>query len=127
VTWAGNRARVLFGVALAAQLVLLYWPRAVQPAGDLPWDKLVHAAIFGLVYLTGVRAGLPWRAWLVVSLVHAPVSEVLQDALLPHRSGDPYDALADAFGVLVAFAVTQVPGRQRSRTAEPADAVREPE
>jgi VanZ family protein len=118
---------VLFGVALAVQLVLLYWPRAVQPAGDLPWDKLVHAMIFGLVYAAGVNAGIRWWLWLAVSLLHAGVSEVVQDTLLPHRSGDPYDALADAVGVLLAaVAVAAVGARRRNapvRSPDSADTV----
>ena len=105
--WAARRAgrRTAFAVALAVQLVLLYWPRGVQPAGDLPWDKVVHALVFGLVMWTGVRAGVPARPWLAVSLAHAALSEALQGALLPDRSGDPWDAVADAAGVLVAAAL----------------------
>jgi len=85
--------------------VLLYWPRAVNPSGGLPWDKLVHALVFGLVMWTGVRAGIPARPWLAVSLAHGVLSEVLQGTLLPNRSGDPWDAVADAVGVLVAAAL----------------------
>jgi hypothetical protein len=96
---------VAFAVALAVQLVLLYWPRAVNPSGGLPWDKLVHALVFGVVMWTGVRAGIPARPWLAVSLAHAVLSEVLQATLLPHRSGDPWDAVADAVGVLLAAAL----------------------
>jgi hypothetical protein len=112
---SGTGGRGLLGVALTVQLVLLYWPRAVSPAAGLPWDKLVHALIFGVVYAAGVRAGIPWRLWFVVSLVHAGVSEVLQDTLLPRRSGDPYDAAADAVGVLVAaLAMTVAAARRRT-------------
>jgi hypothetical protein len=112
---SGTGGRRLFGVALAVQLAILYWPRAVSPAGGLPWDKIVHALIFGVVYAAGVRAGIPWRLWFVVSLVHAGVSEVLQDTLLPRRSGDPYDAAADAVGVLVAaLAMTVAAARRRT-------------
>ena len=103
----GRGARALFAVVLAVQLVVLYWPRAVQPpSGGLPWDKLVHALVFGAVYWAGVRAGVPWRAWLAVSLAHAPVSELLQHAVLPNRRGDAGDAIADAAGVLLAWALT---------------------
>jgi hypothetical protein len=89
-------------VVLAVQLVLLYWPRTVSPSGGLPWDKIVHALVFGLVMWTGVRAGIPARPWLAVSLAHGVLSEVLQGALLPNRSGDPWDAVADAVGLLLA-------------------------
>jgi hypothetical protein len=60
---------------------------------------------------TGVRAGLPWRPWCAVSLAHAVVSELVQHWVLPHRSGDPRDALADAIGVLLAtLLVTRLHG-----------------
>jgi hypothetical protein len=97
-----NRARVVFAVVLTVQLVLLYWPRAVQTSGGLPWDKLVHVLVFGAVTWTGVRAGVPPRAWIAISFAHAVTSEVVQHALLPHRAGDPGDAVADVVGVLVA-------------------------
>jgi len=111
---------VAFAVALAVQLVLLYWPRAVNPSGGLPWDKLVHALVFGLVMWTGVRAGIPARPWLAVSLAHGVLSEVLQATLLPHRSGDPWDAVADAVGVLLASAcLWPLPARNVTRTTSP--------
>ena len=108
---------MLFGVALAVQLVLLYWPRAVQPAGGLPWDKIVHALIFGVVYAAGVRAGVPRWPWFAVSVLHAPVSELVQDALLPRRSGDPYDAVADVAGVVLAAAGMAIAARRRGTPA----------
>ncbi len=52
-----------------------------------------------------------------VFVAHAVVSEVVQATLLPLRSGDPRDALADVvgvgLGVLVAHLVTRsvAPGR----------------
>jgi hypothetical protein len=115
------RARAVFAVVLAVQLVLLYWPRAVQPAGGLPWDKIVHATIFGLVVVTGLRAGIPRRPWILVTLAHAVVSELVQHALLPNRSGDPYDALADVAGVVIAAIATARPKRDVPGLRNPAD------
>jgi hypothetical protein len=117
------RARVVFAVVLAVQLVLLYWPRAVQPAGGLPWDKIVHATIFGLVVVTGLRAGIPRRPWILVTLAHAVVSELVQHALLPNRSGDPYDALADVAGVVIAAIAT---ARPKTRTEPEVPGLRNP-
>jgi hypothetical protein len=117
------RARVVFAVVLAVQLVLLYWPRAVQPAGGLPWDKIVHATIFGLVVVTGLRAGIPRRPWILVTLAHAVVSELVQHALLPNRSGDPYDALADVAGVVIAAIAT---ARPKTRTETEVPGLRNP-
>jgi VanZ family protein len=114
----------VFGAVLVVQLVILYWPRAVQPSGGLPWDKIVHALIFGLVMYTGVRAGLPLRAWLAVTVAHAGLSEALQHWLLPHRSGDVWDAAADAAGAVVAaFLVRPRGAATSSGVRNPADEV----
>lgn len=124
----GRGRRAAFAVALGVQLVLLYWPRAVSTGSGLPWDKLVHALVFGLVLWTGVRAGIPTRPWLVVSLVHAVLSEVLQGTLLPDRAGDPWDAVADVVGVLLAAALVARGARNVTRSTSrglgnPADGV----
>ena len=113
----------MFAAVLVVQLVLLYWPRAVQPGGGLPWDKIVHALIFGLVVFTGVRAGLPLRAWLAVTLAHAAGSELLQHWLLPNRSGDVWDAVADAVGALAAAAFVRGGPGAPSGVRNPADEV----
>jgi hypothetical protein len=93
---------VLFVLACAVQLFVLYSPS--QPGGGPPFpygDKLGHLVIFGLVAFTGRRAGLP-ALWLGLALVaHAALSEVAQGTLLPERSGDPFDALADTAGVVL--------------------------
>ncbi|MPV38972.1 VanZ family protein [Georgenia subflava] len=97
----GTRARILLGVAVALQLLVLYAPRLpdVGPTDVPGLDKLGHAVVFAAVTLTGLRAGL--RPGLVIGfgLAHAVVSEVLQHAVLPGRSGDPFDVLADVVGV----------------------------
>jgi hypothetical protein len=93
--------RWLLAAAVAVQLVVLYWPRPVDTGGGVGIDKVVHAALFAVVALTGRRAGVP-PAWLAgLLLAHAVLSELLQHLVLPNRSGDPWDALADAVGVLV--------------------------
>ena len=49
----------------------------------------------------GLKAGVPSR-WLLVALVsNAVVSELVQHFVLPQRSGDPLDSLADLIGVAV--------------------------
>ena len=91
--------RTAFGLALAAQLVVLYWPRGVS-AGGLPHvDKAVHVAIFAAVAVTGLRAGLSRVLVLGGLAAHAPLSELLQAVVLPDRGGDPWDVLADLLGV----------------------------
>lgn len=107
-----TQRRLLFGLFVVVQLVVLYWPRAVSPPGGLPWDKLVHAAVFGLVAWSGVRAGVPagWLAGLLFG--HAVLSELVQDRLLPHRSGDPGDAVADLVGTLLGLLAAVRTGRR---------------
>lgn len=95
------RRWVPFALAVAVQLAVLYWPRAVGTPGALPLDKVVHALVFGAVAWTGVRAGLRPGPLVIVLLAHAVLSEAVQDTLLPGRSGDPRDAAADAVGTLL--------------------------
>ena len=93
--------RAILAAAVVLQLVVLYWPRAVSPPAGIPLDKLAHALIFGLVAWAGVRAGVP-VGWIVgLLLAHAVLSELIQAWLLPHRAGDPWDAVADSVGTFL--------------------------
>jgi VanZ family protein len=94
---------VVFAVLLAAHLAALYWPR-VDLQGPVTWtDKIVHVLLFLAPTVAGLRAGLR-PAYLVGLLaLHAPVSELAQHYLLPHRSGDVWDAVADLSGVVLGF------------------------
>ena len=96
---AGRAAWWLFAVAVIANLLLLYWPRAPGTAGIPHLDKAVHLASFAFVTWAGARAGLAIRPLAAVLTVHAITSEVIQHVLLPGRSGDPADVLADLAGV----------------------------
>lgn len=93
--------RVAFGVALVVQLIVVYSPTA--PAGPQinGLDKVIHVSIFAAPVLAGLMAGIsaPWA--LGVIAVHAPLSELVQHFVLPHRSGDVFDVLADVGGVAV--------------------------
>jgi len=99
---ARRRTRYLvLAAALVLQLVVLYVPRvpdvgAVAVPGG---DKIVHAAVFGAVTLAALRAGLSPAVVLTFGVVHAGVSELLQHTVLPARSGDAFDVLADLAGV----------------------------
>ena len=113
----GRPGRWALVVAVGVQLAVLYWPRVVDPAPGLPLDKLVHAVVFGAVTWTGLRAGLPAVPLAAVLLVHAGLSEVLQATVLPGRTGDPWDAVADATGVLAAWALARSAAGTRPRRA----------
>jgi hypothetical protein len=98
---ARARRRWVFGALVLLQCAVLYSPRSVDSPDDLPLDKVVHALVFGLVAWAGVRAGVP-TGWLVGLLVsNAVLSEVVQERLLAHRSGDPWDAVADVVGTVI--------------------------
>jgi hypothetical protein len=104
----GGRAALLglLGLAVAAQLVVLYAP---SPAAGVPLfvhvDKVVHVLVFLVPTAVALLAGI--RPAVVVSLFggHALVSELVQGALLPSRSGDPLDVLADLTGVALGVLV----------------------
>lgn len=93
-----NRRRLLFALVLAGQLVVLYAPRTPSSGGVPGVDKVVHVTVFALVVWAGLRAGVARPLVLLVSVVHAPVSELLQATLLSNRSGEPLDVVADLLG-----------------------------
>jgi hypothetical protein len=99
-----NRREVVFAAAVAANLAILFWPHAVGPGGLPGLDKVVHAASFGLVAWSGLRAGAPARWLLPVLALHAVGSEVIQHLYVPGRSGDPWDVVADLAGVALGAA-----------------------
>ena len=103
------------GVALAAfvglvllQLAAVYWPR-VDVQGPVSWtDKVVHVTLFAAPTVAGLLARVR-PAYVVTALaVHAPVSELVQHFLLPNRSGDVWDAVADLSGVVLGVTLVVV-------------------
>lgn len=96
----------LLAVLLAVQLLVLYVPSAPGGPEVSGLDKVVHAGIFGVpALLAGVRR---WWWVLVALAVHAPVSELLQAAVLPHRDGNAWDAVADLVGMAIGLLVAVV-------------------
>ena len=105
-------------LAVAVNLVILFWPRPASPGGLPGLDKVVHLATFASLALTGLRAGLAGRWLLPVLVGHAVASEVVQELLLSRRSGDPRDVVADLAGVLAGTLLARASwGRDRSRAA----------
>ena len=96
-----RRAVVVFAVLLVAHLAALYWPR-VDVQGPVTWtDKVTHVVLFLAPTVAGLLAGVR-PAYLVGLLaLHAPVSELVQHYLRPHRTGDAWDAVADLGGVVL--------------------------
>jgi VanZ family protein len=105
-------------VLLGVQLIALYAPSAPGPQTSIPHaDKIVHALFFAAPVLAARLGRRPW--WTLValgSLVHAPLSEVVQHTLLDGRSGDGWDVVADLVGVgLASIAVPLTLRRPRRR------------
>lgn len=105
-----------FALAVLLQLAVLYAPSTPDGTVDLPGlDKLVHAGVFLLPALLGVLAGLgPLRLGIVLA-AHAVLSELAQHLLLPQRSGDVLDVLADLVGAAVGLALGLALRRLQSR------------
>ncbi len=109
-----------FAGAAAVSAVVLFAPNPDVPGAGVPGlDKVVHAALFAALTFTGLRARLPARWFIPAVLGYALASEAIQGWVLPERSGDPRDLLADAVGVaLGAWLHRRVAGatfRPRSR------------
>ncbi|MDV3222283.1 VanZ family protein [Intrasporangium sp.] len=101
-------------LSLTVHLLALYWP-VVTVAGPVSWtDKAVHVLVFAIpTYAVGMVVARLW--WAVTGFAaHALVSELSQHLLLPGRSGDPWDVVADLAGVALA-AVALVVSRRVAR------------
>lgn len=87
-----------------AALTAFFWPGNQLPGWHvLSWDKLLHAGLFLVLTIAWLRTGLTARGVLLLMFGLIVVSEVGQSALPIGRYGDPFDALADLVGVLVAL------------------------
>lgn len=100
-------------LALAAGIFLLS-AQPGSPTPELPFphaDKVAHAGVYGLLGLSLLRAlarsaparGFRFRA-LVTSLACLlyGVSDEFHQTLVPYRSPDPLDVVADVAGALLA-------------------------
>ena len=104
---------VALGFTLMVQIVVLYAPEGLGGPPITGLDKVVHILIFAAPVLAALMAGLsaPWVIGILA--LHGPVSELIQYSVLPHRSGDVFDALADVVGVAIGATVYVVwKGRQ---------------
>lgn len=107
------RLRIAFAVALLVQVWALYVPRGPSVDTDLPLDKILHVLLFLMVTWLGLRLG--WR-WIVPAMVaQAALSELVQMWLLPQRSGDWGDFVADLAGIAVAVVLTRTQRQDERR------------
>jgi VanZ family protein len=98
---------IAFIVAALVQAWALYWPRPASVETGLPLDKVVHFALFFVVTYAGVRAGVARSLVAALMVGQALLSEAVQHLLLPQRSGDVWDLVADVAGITVALWVTR--------------------
>lgn len=125
---------VLSVVAVLGHLYGLYRPTGPPSLSWLPHaDKAEHvigfAAPVALILLTrrfgdSATASSTARSSrrfglvvVVVFAVHAVVSELVQHYFYVHRTGDPYDALADWIGVALGWVTGQALGRGRAQSS----------
>lgn len=111
---------------LALALVLnvgFYLPDVPSPPGTMEvpgLDKVVHVGVFALTAWAAGRLLAPRRrfpmGWVVLVLIgHAILIELLQGALLPDRTADGADVLADLLGVGLGLAAWTIERRVRAR------------
>lgn len=103
----------LLAAALVVHLLALYLPGSPDPGPDVVphLDKLVHVLLFATPALLICRITSKW--WPIVAMAaHAPVSELVQYRLVPHRSGDVWDLVADAVGVILGLGLASLTARR---------------
>jgi len=93
--------RWALGVALAVQLIAVYAPDAPGGPEINGLDKVIHVFIFAAPALAALMVGVRARWALGILAVHAPISELIQHFVIPHREGDVLDVMADLGGVVL--------------------------
>ena len=98
-----DRRTVALGATVLLSLYVLFAPDAGGGPRFPHSDKLVHAALFGLLAATSRwRLGAAPPVWVAVAS-YAAVSELVQHVWLAGRTGDVFDLLADLVGVVVGW------------------------
>ena len=93
--------RWALGVALAVQLIAVYAPEAPGGPEINGLDKVIHVFIFAAPALAALMADVRARWALGILALHAPMSELIQHFVIPHRDGDLIDVVADLGGVVL--------------------------
>ena len=112
-----------FGLSALTTVISLVLPDAPEVEVDVPGvDKLVHLLLFAVLALTAT-----WRfgtrlAVGIALLLYAGGTEVVQAVLLPNRTGDVYDVLADVAGAVLGLSVADA--WRRARPGSVADDIR---
>ncbi|MCV2491962.1 VanZ family protein [Geodermatophilus sp. YIM 151500] len=100
----GPLSRGVLAITVLVSLAVLFAPGGGVPPTPPGVDKVVHAALFAALAISGRWAGVGPRTAGVLLVLYAAVSEVGQ-ALSPlERSGSVVDWLADLAGLLLGLA-----------------------
>lgn len=91
--------RTPFVLAVLVSFWMLFSPGSTVPSGPPYSDKVVHAALFATLAVTGMWARIRPGVLFVVLVAYAAGSEVLQSILPIQRDGDPADGAVDLVGV----------------------------
>jgi VanZ family protein len=124
VTHATLRRAILTVYGLAVMALMVAPVRTPRFAAGVPQaDKIVHAALFGVMTgavwwnLAALRRGRVFWA-VVLATLFAVLVEVVQH-FVPYRSADPLDAAAGLGGALVcAFVLVRVVARREPGTGK---------
>ena len=103
---------------LLASLYVLFWPDPAGGGRGVPGaDKAVHLLLFAALAATA-RARLGGSSAVLLAVAgYAVLSELAQAVLLPTRTGDLLDVVADLAGVALGWVLT---GRGLARAGRPA-------
>ena len=110
----------LLGIVVAVQVVVLYSPSSHGGLLFPQADKVVHVLVFLVPVAVALLAGLRPAAVVALFVAQAVVSEVVQGTLLPGRSGDVVDVVADLAGIALGIGVWHlVDERTRGGSSSP--------
>lgn len=118
VLWSWVAASYALGILVLGLIPMGPLP---LPTTFVPQDKLMHACVFaGLTFLLSpLLSRAPRGAWAALgATAFGGLLELLQ-ALVPYRSADWFDLLADAVGAAFAALVIGAISRVRSRAGDP--------
>jgi VanZ family protein len=103
-----------WGALVALTYMAVARPMPGGPEGALSVnDKLVHAVVYAALTVLGLMGRLKTGAVLFVLLMHGALIESLQ-ALVPDRTADWKDLMANAAGCVAASIAWRTAGRDRA-------------
>lgn len=108
----GSVARAAFLLVVAVSLAVLFIPASGVPTAPAGVDKLVHAALFAALAVTGRWAGLGAGLLAAALVGYAAASELIQGLTPLARSASAADWFADAAGILVGLALWDLLSRR---------------